>query len=69
MIVNVRLAQLYALRAQIDAMIALEEAEFQAVAKQAGCPHPSEARRDITTMGTDRQFKCLACGETVKGVA
>lgn len=62
---KVRLAQLYALRAQLDALIVAEEAHAEEV--PAECPHPPESRRDASTMGGGRKFKCLACGQTIEG--
>lgn len=64
--VRVRLAQLYALRAQLDALIVTEEAALETPSE---CPHPPDQRKDATTMGGPRKFKCLACGQTVEGIA
>lgn len=61
-----RLMQLYALRAQVDALIASEESDLP---EATGCPHPEEKRRDTSVMGQERSFLCLACGQVVKGVA
>lgn len=55
------LAQLMAIRAQADAAIALLTSGQAAEA----CPHPIEARRDLSTMGGPKQFHCRACDETI----
>lgn len=61
------LAQLYAIRAQVDAAILAAEGEPPAM----GCPHPAESRRDTTTTNSagTRTFFCLACNTEVEGVA
>ena len=61
---RILLAQLYALRAQLDAVIvSLEGAEVE-------CAHPTEHRRDTTKMGSaTHTFLCLACNREVEGVA
>lgn len=63
---KVRLAQLYALRAQLDALIVAEEAQIDAE-KPSGCQHPAEMRRDTSNL-KGHQWKCLACGETFEGL-
>ena len=60
------LQQLYILRSQVDLLISLVEGPPPEV---VGCPHPEDKRQNATTMGGERQFMCLACGATVKGVA
>lgn len=62
---RVRLAQLYALRAQLDALIVTEEAAAHDLGSE--CPHPPDQRRDTTTMGGRRTWKCLACGQSFEG--
>lgn len=59
-----KLLQLYSLRAQVEALIALEQSE-QAV--EVGCQHPEDKRRAINNMGEEPAFLCLDCGRTVKG--
>lgn len=63
------LAQLYALRAQLDAVIVGVEDVASLEAQSGHCTHPPERRRDATTMGGPQKFKCLDCGKTVEGVA
>lgn len=63
---DVILKQLFILRAQVDVLIGLVQGPEPEI---VGCPHPQEKRRDTTTMGGERQYLCLACGETVKGTA
>lgn len=58
-----RLLQLYAMRAQLEALIAGVEAEEQPPEPDPstlGCPHPEEQQRDASTGGRRRIF-CLAC--------
>lgn len=64
-----RLMLLVSLRAQVDALIALEEADAGLVPPAGECPHPDDKRRDASVMGEPRKFLCLACGQTVEGVA
>jgi hypothetical protein len=62
--------QLYALRAQVEALIMAAEAEIGASQPvSTACPHPDEKRRDATTAGGPRQYLCLVCGQTVMGAA
>lgn len=63
------MTHLQAIRASVDALIALEEADFVQAQQEQGCPHPEQHRRNATTFGTEPRFKCMACGEIVKGVA
>ena len=72
-VINVRLAQLYAFRSQIDALrtqadalVALEEVGIQAVQEALGCDHPDDMRQSTATFGAPRRFKCLRCGETLE---
>jgi hypothetical protein len=60
------LAQLYALRAQIAAVIELVETEQAVPAPDApaACDHPQEMRKDESTL-TQRQFFCRACQQLV----
>ena len=64
-----KLLQLYSLRAQVDAIIALEESEMGAAVLAAGCPHPEEKRIPTTTFGSEPEFYCPVCREKVKGQA
>lgn len=65
---RVRLVQLYAMRAQLDALILAEESAIE-TEQPLECPHPEHLRRDASTMGGPRKFKCLACKQTVEGIA
>lgn len=49
---------LEAMRSQIDAALAL----LAAGAGPAPCPHPPEARRNLTVMGGPDRWQCRACG-------
>ncbi len=66
-----KLLQLYSLRAQVEALIAMEEADFarEQPAPETGCQHPEDKRVSLTTFGTEPSFKCMVCGEKVQGVA
>ena len=66
---RVRLARLYALRAQLDSIIVGEEelASFEAVSGH--CTHPPEKRKDASNFGGPKLFKCADCGQTLEGVA
>lgn len=66
------LAQLYAMRAQLEAAIALQEAEWdrrhpsQAPEDEAGgCDHPEDQRQDDSTYG-HRAFFCRRCRQTIE---
>jgi len=69
---HVILAQLLAMRAQIDATIALVEATVRPEVPAAPppeedggafrCPHPDDRQRDASTFGEPHQVVCLACG-------
>ncbi len=72
------LAQLYAVKAQMEAVVAAITAVIVAVEHQqtpepmldfAECPHPQELRRDTTTATGKHTFLCLACNVEVEGVA
>jgi hypothetical protein len=72
-VIDVRLAQLYAfrsqieaLRTQIDALVALEEVAIQAVREAVGCEHPEDRRVSAATFGHPNRFKCLQCGEMLE---
>jgi hypothetical protein len=69
--VTVKLLQLYALRAQVDALIALEEvvAGPLPVPGEPVCEHPEDKRRSVSNLGEDPKFKCLKCGEIMVGYA
>ena len=61
---HVILAQLLALRAQLDATIALVEATVRpepAPGSGGGCPHPPERQRNASTFGEPNQVVCLDC--------
>lgn len=60
------LAQLHAVRMQIEALILQVEAQTQDVSQR--CPHPEGKQVDASVMGQPRQIQCLACGETRPGV-
>ena len=62
-----KLLQLYSLRAQVDALIAGEEAETFGV--QTGCPHPEDKRLPASNMGEEPTFFCQDCKQMVKGTA
>lgn len=64
---NVRLQQLYILRAQVDILIAMEEGIVPE--QPVECPHPEEKRVDATNMGQEPHFYCKACGQDVLGRA
>jgi hypothetical protein len=71
-VIDVRLAQLYAfrsqidaLRTQIDALVALEEVAIQAVREAVGCEHPEDRRQSMKTFGHPTREKCLQCGEVI----
>ena len=66
---SVRLHQLYILRSQVDLLIAMEEGVVSPDGAAPECPHPEEKRRLAHNMGEEPAFLCLACGQTVKGVA
>jgi hypothetical protein len=62
-----RLHQLYILRSQVDLLIAMEEGA--APDGPPACEHPEDKRRAVHNMGEPAAFLCLACGQTVPGVA
>lgn len=64
-----KLMQLYSLRAQIEAVIALEEAELGAAMAAAPCAHPEDKRISTSTFNSEPSFRCTACGQDVKGQA
>lgn len=59
--------QLLALREIIDAILA-EDEESAVGSADSRCPHPSESRVNMASMG-DRgdHFYCKMCGETIGG--
>ena len=75
---NILLAQLLAIRAQVDATIAIIETTEQPVdvildgpalaaavvppVPEGTCPHPASRQRDATTFGSGPQIQCLDCG-------
>jgi hypothetical protein len=72
--VTARLYGLLALRHQVEALIAMEESEAvlsqsYVPPDQTVCAHPEDKRISTTTFGTEPTFKCLECGEIVKGQA
>ena len=63
--VTPELAQLYALRAQLDAIILGKEREdglHEPVPPVVeGCQHPADAQKDATTIGGKRRVFCMVC--------
>jgi hypothetical protein len=59
---------LVSLRAHVDALIAMEEADAGFV-PQGDCPHPEERRIASHNMGEEPQFYCPECKAFVKGAA
>ena len=55
------LAQALAIRAQVDALVAMVSGGVE----DEGCPHPHDHRVDMTEMGGPIRFLCRACGETI----
>ena len=53
-------ASLYALRAQVDALIAIVDAELPAPTNE--CPHPRPQRRDLSVIGGPERWECQLCG-------
>jgi hypothetical protein len=64
-----RLMLLVSLRAQVDALIAMEEADAGFVQPPGECPHPEERRIVSNNMGEEPQFYCPECNSFVKGAA
>ena len=62
-----RLMLLVSLRAQVDALIAMEEAEAGFVALPGECQHPEERRIVSHNMGEEPQFYCPECKQFVTG--
>lgn len=60
------LQQLYLLRGQLELVIAMAEGA-QIQPEPEGCQHPDEKRKDTTTMGGERQWMCLVCGQRFLG--
>lgn len=54
------LAQLLAIRAQVDAAIALVSG-----GNDEGCTHPVDDRVDLTEMGGPIRYLCRACGQEI----
>jgi hypothetical protein len=73
--VTARLYGLLALRHQVEALIAMEEADavlsqsYVIPQDQTVCAHPEDKRLSKTTFGTEPSFLCTECGEVVKGQA
>jgi hypothetical protein len=69
---NPLLAQLYAVRLQLEAAIALLE-DQSAVSDlpppPEGCPHPQERQRNAATFGEPGMVLCLDCGLKHPGTA
>lgn len=65
MIPSARLAQLYAVRAQIEALIVAEEAEYgQSQRDPKACPHcnaPEDKQVEAQQMGGGKTIACLVC--------
>ena len=53
-------ASLYALRAQVDALITLVDGEMPA--QENECPHPYPQRRDLSVIGGPERWLCQLCG-------
>lgn len=53
-------AQLFAIRAQVDALLMQLSDEAEPAAKE--CPHPPQARRDYSVMGGPERWHCQQCG-------
>jgi hypothetical protein len=64
-----RLMLLVSLRAQVDALIAMEEMESGQAPPPGECPHPDERRIVSHNMGEEPQFWCPDCKTFVKGAA
>jgi hypothetical protein len=64
-----RLMLLVSLRAQVDALIAMEEAESGFAPPLGECPHPEERRIVSHNMGEEPQFWCPDCKTFVRGAA
>lgn len=54
-------ASLFAIRAQVDALLL----QLDEGAKE--CPHPPQARRDLSVMGGPERYECRACGRVIDG--
>jgi hypothetical protein len=67
--VTPRLMLLVSLRAQVDALIAMEEIESGQAPPPGECPHPEERRIVSHNMGEEPQFYCPDCKAFVKGAA
>jgi hypothetical protein len=63
------LHQLYLIRSQLELAIAMAEGASDTQTGPPACLHPEEKRKDMSTMGGEREFFCFACEQTVKGVA
>ena len=64
--------QVQSLQHQVETLIAMEESAAAYSVQpedQTVCAHPEDKRVDLTTFGTDPSFRCLVCGEKVKGAA
>lgn len=53
-------AQLFAIRAQVDALIMQLDPEPPPADEK--CPHPPAARQDRSVMGSPERWICRACG-------
>lgn len=66
-IVTPRLLQLYAIRAQLEAVIVAEEQEIAVTGPDPnGCPHcgaPEDKVSEIVTMDSRTHRRCMLCGE------
>jgi hypothetical protein len=67
---NAILWQLYAMRAQLDAMIALVSGDVPGVEDSGACQHPEDQRQNTTKISDARpSFFCKACQQTIEGIA
>lgn len=53
-------AQLFAIRAQVDALLMQLADDQPPEAKE--CPHPPQSRRDYSVMGSPERWHCQVCG-------
>ena len=59
---DILIAQLFAARAQLDAMLAvLGVPEEGADLTARECPHPGELREDLREMGGPLEWRCRGC--------
>lgn len=51
-------AQLFAIRAQVDALLL----QLDQPSEPKECPHPPQARRNLSVMGGPERWHCQVCG-------